>query len=348
MRNEFRGVWIATVYNIDWPTIVNNEQYQKEEFLNILEKVCSLNINNIFVQVRPESDALYKSKINPWSRYLTGTQGLDPGYDPLKFMIVEAHRRNIKLHAWLNPYRITTKGTDLNKLDKNHPARLNPSWVLEYDNSLFYNPENKEVQSYIEATIYEILENYWIDGIHFDDYFYPYNYPLPLNESRDGEIGNNRRESINELIRKSYNIVKSINKNIMFGVSPFGIWKNKSSDIKGSETDKLESYYGVYADSITWIEEGIVDYIVPQLYFNINQPGSAYNILLNWWNDVVENKDIELYIGQGIYKEEIAKELELQIGLNRNCKNVKGNILFSFKYIINNEIVNDTLKNLYC
>lgn len=345
--SEFRGVWITTVYNIDWPKVINNELGQKEEFLNILDKIKSLNIDNVFVQVRAASDSLYKSNINPWSKYLTGTQGLDPGYDPLQFMIVEAHKRNIKFHAWINPYRVTTKGTDLNKLDTSNPARLNPNWILQYDNSLFYDPENKYVQSYIQDTIHEIITNYWVDGIHFDDYFYPYNYPLPLGESRDGTIGNNRRDAINELIRQSYKTIKSINKNIEFGVSPFGIWKNKSSDIKGSETDKLESYYGVYADSLKWIDEGTIDYISPQLYFNINQVGSDYEILLRWWNNIVQDKNIKLYIGQGIYKDEIAKELEAQIKLNRKFKNVNGNILFSFKDINNNLIVNNTLETVY-
>lgn len=347
MLKEFRGVWIATVYNLDWPNTLNNEKNQKQEFINILEKVKELNINNIFVQIRPESDAFYKSNINPWSRYLTGTQGLDPGYDPLKFMICESHKRNLKFHAWLNPYRITTKGVELRFLDIHHPARINPEWVLEYNNSLFYNPENKEVQKYLQSTIREIINNYWVDGIHFDDYFYPYNYPLPLNEDRDGEVGNSRREAINELIRQSYKTIKSINCNIRFGVSPFGIWKNIYSNIKGCKTTGLESYYATYADSLRWVNEGILDYITPQLYFTINQIGSDYKTLLNWWNSKLENKCVDLYIGQGIYKSEVVKELELQIAANRRCKNVSGNILFSFKDINNNQVVQEKLNLIY-
>ena len=143
---EFRGVWIASVYNIDWPKTLDNPEAQKQEFIEILDKLDSLNINAIFVQVRPTSDALYKSYINPWSKYLTGEQGKYPGYDPLQFMIEETHKRDMEFHAWLNPYRITTQGTDLNELAPNNPARIKPEWVLEFNNALFYDPENPKVE----------------------------------------------------------------------------------------------------------------------------------------------------------------------------------------------------------
>lgn len=347
MECEMRGVWVASVYNIDWPKTLNNIEKQQQEFIDLLNKVEQLNMNSVFVQVRAESDALYKSKINPWSKYLTGTQGMNPGYDPLKFMICEAHKRSIKLHAWINPYRITTNGTDLNKLYETNPARLNPDWVLEYNNSLFYDPENKEVQKHIQETISEIVTHYWVDGIHFDDYFYPYNYPLPEGELLEGEIGNKRREAVNELIRQTYDTVKCVNRNISFGVSPFGVWKNKSSHILGSDTSNLESYYGVYADSIQWIYEGIIDYIAPQLYYTINQTGSKYETILKWWNDIVNNTGIYLYIGQGIYKGEISKEIESQLKINKKYKNVDGSIFFSFSDIVNNLEIEEVLMRLY-
>ena len=194
---EFRGVWIASVYNIDWPKTLDNPEAQKQEFIEILDKLQSLNINAIFVQIRPTSDALYKSYINPWSKYLTGEQGKYPGYDPLQFMIEETHKRNMEFHAWLNPYRITTQGIDLNELVQNNPARIKPEWVLEFNNALFYDPENPEVIEYVAITVYEIIKKYDVDGIHFDDYFYPYDYPLPEGEDRDGEVANNRREAVN-------------------------------------------------------------------------------------------------------------------------------------------------------
>lgn len=346
MAYKLIGVWVATVYNIDWPKSIDNIEKQKEEFINILEKMKELNINTIYVQIRPESDALYKSVRNPWSKYLTGIQGENPGYDPLSFMICESHKRSIKFHAWLNPYRITTNGTDLNKLCENHPARLNPDWILEYENSLFYNPENKEVQAYIQETIYEIINNYWVDGIHFDDYFYPYNYPLPEGECKDCNVGNLRREVINELIRQSYKTVKSVNRNISFGVSPFGIWKNNSSDPNGSETTNLESYYSIYADTLTWVYEEVLDYIAPQIYFTIKQLGSEYEKIVKWWSNIISEREVDLYIGQGIYKDEIKNEIELQLNINKKFKNINGSIFFSWSNIVNNKEIEEVIKNI--
>lgn len=333
---EFRGVWIASVYNIDWPKTLNNPEVQKQEFIEILDKLKSLNINAIFVQIRPSSDALYKSHINPWSEYLTGKQGKDPGYDPLQFMIEETHKRNMEFHAWLNPYRVTTQGTDLNELLPNNPARIKPEWVLEFDNSLFYDPENPEVIEYVAVTVYEIIKNYDVDGIHFDDYFYPYNYPLPEGEDRDGEVANNRREAVNNLIRLVYKVIKSTKPSVQFGVSPFGIWKNKSSDTIGSDSNNLESYYDVYMDTLTWIDEHIVDYIAPQTYWTTDNNNSNYEVMVSWWNDVVKDSGVRLYIGQNISDLDIANEIERQIEINREYENVSGNILFSANNIMDN------------
>ncbi|HSQ88880.1 glycoside hydrolase family 10 protein [Romboutsia sp.] len=333
---ELRGVWISTVYEIDWPKTQNDIHAQKQEFIEILDTLQSLNFNSVFVQIRPTSDTFYKSYINPWSKYLTGTQGKSPGYDPLKFMIKETHRRNMEFHAWLNPYRITTSGTDLNKLYKAHPARLNPSWALSYDNALFYNPENPEVIRYIATTVFEIVKNYYIDGIHFDDYFYPYNYPLPQGEDRDGVIANNRREAVNNMIRLVNKAIKSTRECVQFGVSPFGVWKNKSSDPNGSDTNNLESYYDVYADSLKWIEEGIIDYIAPQIYWTIDNKISAYETSVKWWNNVVKDTGVRLYIGQNISNVDIAKEIEKQVNINRTYSEVEGSIFFSMSNIKEN------------
>lgn len=345
---EMRGVWVATVFNIDWPKAKNDEKNQKEEFLNILEALKKMNFNAVFVQVRPASDAFYKSCINPWSEYLTGIQGKKPGYDPLKFMIRETHKRGMEFHAWLNPYRITTSGTDLNVLAKNNPARINPNWVIEYNNALFYDPENPNVIEYIATTVYEIVKKYYVDGIHFDDYFYPYNYPLPQGEDRDGEVANNRREAINDMIRITNKVIKSVNPCVKFGVSPFGVWKNISSDINGSATNNLESYYAVYADSVQWVKEEIIDYIAPQLYWTIGNKDSDYKTTLEWWVNLLKDTNVVLYIGQGINKLEIAKEITKQIEINREFSEVKGSIFFSMTNI--NENTGDVvcqLKELY-
>ena len=332
---EFRGVWIASVYNIDWPKTLDNPEAQKQEFIEILDKLQSLNINAIFVQIRPTSDALYKSYINPWSKYLTGEQGKYPGYDPLQFMIEETHKRDMEFHAWLNPYRITTQGTDLNELAPNNPARIKPEWVLEFNNALFYDPENPEVIEYVAITVYEIIKKYDVDGIHFDDYFYPYDYPLPEGEDREGEVANNRRESVNNLIRTIYKVIKSTKPSVQFGVSPYGVWKNKSSDLIGSESNSLESYYDLYMDTLTWIDEHIVDYIAPQIYWSTDNNDSNYEVMVSWWNDVVKDSGVRLYIGQNINDLDIASEIYKQIEINREYENVSGNILFSASDIMN-------------
>lgn len=332
---EFRGVWIASVYNIDWPKTLDNPEAQKQEFIEILDKLQSLNINAIFVQIRPTSEALYKSYINPWSKYLTGEQGKYPGYDPLQFMIEETHKRDMEFHAWLNPYRITTQGTDLNELAPNNPARIKSEWVLEFNNALFYDPENPEVIEYVAVTVYEIIKKYDVDGIHFDDYFYPYDYPLPEGEDREGEVANNRREAVNNLIRTIYKVIKSTKPSVQFGVSPYGVWKNKSSDLIGSESNSLESYYDLYMDTLTWIDEHIVDYIAPQIYWSTYNNDSNYEVMVSWWNDVVKDSGVRLYIGQNINDLDIASEIYKQIEINREYENVSGNILFSASDIMN-------------
>lgn len=345
---EFRGVWIASVYNIDWPKTLDNPEAQKQEFIEILDKLDSLNINAIFVQVRPTSDALYKSYINPWSKYLTGEQGKYPGYDPLQFMIEEIHKRDMEFHAWLNPYRITTQGTDLNELAPNNPARIKPEWVLEFNNALFYDPENPEVIEYVAITVYEIIKKYDVDGIHFDDYFYPYDYPLPEGEDREGEVANNRRESVNNLIRTIYKVIKSTKPSVQFGVSPYGVWKNKSSDLIGSESNSLESYYDLYMDTLTWIDENTIDYIAPQIYWSTDNNDSNYEVMVSWWNDVVKDSGVRLYIGQNINDLDIASEIYKQIEINREYEYVSGNILFSASDIMNdNDNVVMQLKEAY-
>ena len=269
---DMQAAWITTVYNSDWPSVKNNISKQKEEIINILDILKDTGINTVMFQARTEGDSLYKSNINPWSKVLTGTQGKDPGYDPLEFVIEEAHKRGIKVHAWLNPYRGTTSGTDINKLSTNHQLRKNPSWKIEYSGRLYFNPELPEVKQYIVDTVGEIVANYNIDGVHFDDYFYPSKYPLTSGD-RNGEEANLRRNHITEMIKQVKTKIKSINPSVEFGVSPGGIWKNKSSDVLGSDTKGNESYYSDFADTRMWVKNNLVDYIVPQIYWEI---GNSY------------------------------------------------------------------------
>ncbi|MFQ9310087.1 MAG: glycoside hydrolase family 10 protein [Paraclostridium sordellii] len=363
---EFRGVWIATVYDIDWPKTKDNPEAQKQEFIELLDKIQSLNLNAVFVQVRPTSDAFYDSKINPSSAFLTGVQGKYPGYDPMKFMIEETHKRNMQFHAWLNPYRITTKGTDLSVLADNNPAKLHPEWVLSHNDALFYNPQNQEVINYVATTVFEIVSNYDVDGIHFDEYFYPYGYPPPECDCECGcgclctcncicgceyvceDTAEHRREAINNLIKTVYRVIKATKPNVEFGVSPFGVWKNKSSDVTGSNTNALEGYYDLYTDSLSWIQDGIIDYIAPQVYWETTNVDNPYETLVKWWASIVDGTKVKLYIGQNINKKETAREVDKEIEINRQYKEVKGNILFSYRDISeNNEGVVEKLQRVY-
>ncbi|MGL4772590.1 MAG: family 10 glycosylhydrolase [Clostridium sp.] len=351
---EMRGAWVTTVYNSDWPSSQskNNVQMQKQELISILDDLKGLGFNTIVLQVRPKGDALYNSSINPWSDVLTGVQGKDPGYDPLKFAIDEAHKRGMEIHAWLNPYRITTSGTNLNALSENHFARKNPNLVINYNNALYYNPGMPEVRKHISDTVEEIVRNYNVDGIHFDDYFYPgkdvedseaYNL---YGNGRD--IGDFRRDNVNIMVRDVYNKIKSINKNVQFGISPRGIWKNKSSDPTGSDTKGGQSYYDIYADTRTWIKNGWIDYVTPQIYWEIGNSAADYSKLLPWWSNEVRGTNVDLYIGQGIYKDTVAKETDAQLRMNKNYNEIKGSMFFSYSDIKNNrQGVRDRIKRVF-
>lgn len=358
-EKEMRAAWVSTVYNLDWPKTKNNASKQKQELTQLMDKLKGCGINTIVLQVRPESDALYKSSINPWSKYLTGTQGKDPGYDPLAFAIQEAHKRGMELHAWMNPYRVTSSGTNLNSLVSSHPARKNPSWVIKYNNKMYYDPGNPDVVDYLVKTVKEVVDKYDVDGIHFDDYFYP-SSSFPDDASYKaygkGQDRNNwRRENVNTLLKKVKAVVNA-RSGCEFGVSPFGIWRNKSSDCPdGSETSGSQSYYNMLADSRTWIRKGYVDYIVPQIYWPIGLKVADYSKLVKWWANEVKGYDVDLYIGQGIYKQgqssysgqNIAKEIKNQININKKYDTVKGSMYFSARDIVNNASIYNDLKSMY-
>lgn len=361
---EMRAAWISTVYNMDWPSSKNNQTAQKREYIELLDKLKSVGINTVVVQVRPKADAIYKSSINPWSEYLTGTQGKDPGYDPLPFLIDEAHKRGMEFHAWFNPYRVTTSGTDLSKLASNHPARLHPDWVLKCKNgsndALIYNPGLPEVRKHVVDSVNEVVRKYNIDGVHFDDYFYrsgiddsdTYNkYKKPGQSMEDW-----RRENVNTLLKEVKSSIKSIKPNVEFGVSPRGIWRNKSSqEPTGSDTRGAESYSDDFADTRTWIRQGLVDYVVPQLYWPIGYSAADYSKLVSWWSNEVKGYDVDLYIGQGVYKngtgdypgQNIAGEIKEQINLNRQYSDIKGSMYFSARDIVKNSKLQSDMKDLY-
>ncbi len=332
---DMRAVWISTVYSADYPSVQNDAEKQKQEFITKLDEIKKMGLNTVAVQMRPKADAFYSSQINPWSEILTGTQGQNPGYDPMAFMIEEAHKREIQFHAWLNPYRITTSGTDLNILAENHPARLHQDWVISYNNGLYYDPANEAVKQHICDTVAEIVRNYDVDAIHFDDYFYPNGYPLKEGETQDGQQANQRRANVNDMIRRVHETIQSIKPEVAFGVSPMGIWKNKGSDSTGSDTKGAEGYYAVYGDVRTWIKNGYVDYIVPQIYWARGTAAADYETLVKWWTEEVKNTGVDLYIGQGIYKDDVAAEIGEELLLNEQY-GVGGSFYFSLRDLLDN------------
>ncbi|AWC32713.1 glycoside hydrolase family 10 protein [Bacillus cytotoxicus] len=357
-KHELRAAWIASVLNIDWPSQTGlSIEKQKQEFMKLLDDVKGAGMNAVVVQIKPTADAFYPSKYGPWSEYLTGTQGKDPGYDPLAFMIEESHKRNLEFHAWINPYRITMNHTDLNRLAENHPARQHPDWVVSYGGKLYYNPGIPDVQNFITEGALEIVQNYDIDSLHMDDYFYPYkvageefpdqNTYETYNNGKFSNIEDWRRHNVNELVKKLNIAIKSEKAYVKFGISPFGVWRNIADDPTGSHTTAGQrNYDDLYADTREWIQKGYIDYITPQIYWNIGFAPAAYDILLDWWVKEIKNRPIHLYIGQAAYKINNnsvpawsdPEEYPKQIALNRQYADIKGSMHFSLKDINNNPL----------
>ena len=311
---EVRGVWVSTVYNLDYPSesgITPAEMMHEAD--DIIDSAAAAGMNTIILQVRPCCDAIYPSEIFPWSQYISGKQGQAPdgGFDPLDYFIDQCHARGIELHAWINPYRVTVKSftsvkEGLDTLSPHHPAFLHPEWVrLGADGRLYFDPALTEVQELIIDGVCEILDNYEVDGIHIDDYFYPDGgFDDTDSYERFGlgyeNIGDFRRDNVNRIIRDLYQTVKSYG--VTFGISPFGIWANATSNLRGSMTIGGQSYYDHYADTLKWVEEGWTDYIAPQLYWEIGGREGEFEALLKWWRDAVEGSGVDLYIGIGAYR----------------------------------------------
>ena len=347
-RKEMRGIWVATVLNIDWPSKKGlSIESQKQEFIKILDNVKEWNMNAVFVQIKPVGDAFYPSKFSPWSEYLTGKQGENPGYDPLKFMIEEAHKRNIEFHAWFNPYRLTMSG-GIDKLSNDNIGKQRPDWTITYGGKLYLNPGIPEVNDYIVKSIMEVVENYDIDGVHMDDYFYPYKVKGEIynDEEQYNKYGSNflkvddwRRDNVNKLIEKLYSSIKHKNKNIEFGISPFGVWRNISTDsVRGSNTKAgIQNYDDLYADILDWMKKNWIDYVAPQIYWNQGFKIAEYNTLVDWWSKYAKETKTNLYIGQAAYRiKDWEKDDELinQIKYNRKSEEVKGSIFFSYSSLV--------------
>ncbi len=368
---EFRGVWVPSVYNLDFPTKAGLPvDTLKQDIISVLDNALDIGFNAVILQVRPTGDALYKSELFPWSDYLTGTQGKAPadGFDPLAFWVDEAHKRGLELHAWINPFRIT-KGSaknplqDVNKLAASNPARKNPTWTVKYtDGSLYYNPGIPEVRQLIVNGVSEVVRGYDVDGIHFDDYFYPgTDFPDDAAYKAYGKGFSNknewRRDNVNQLIKSTYTAVKQLRADCAFGVSPVGIWANKSSSAYGSDTKGQESYYEHFADSRKWVKSGWVDYICPQIYWHIGFDIADYQKLVAWWSEVVTGTPVELYVGQAAYRSGSgtkssdpwygANEIVRQLDLNATVPAVAGSVHYRYGSFVADPLLYAAVKNIY-
>jgi uncharacterized lipoprotein YddW (UPF0748 family) len=348
---EFRAVWIATVSNIDWPSRPGLKAWEQQgELIAILNKAAALNMNAVVLQVRPATDALYESKLEPWSEYLSGQMGRppEPYYDPLAFAVEEAHKRGLEIHAWFNPYR-SRHPSAKSALSRDHLENTRPSLVRRYGKHLWLDPGDTAVRRHSLRVITDVVRRYDIDGVHLDDYFYPYKERDSANAIIDfpdsvtyaayvasgGKLERNdwRRSNVDELIKELYASIKSTKKWVKFGISPFGVWRpGYPESIKG-----FDAYSELYADSRKWINEGWVDYWTPQLYWPIERQDVSYPVLLRWW--VSENtKGRNVWPGNftsrvgstGAQSWKIQEILD-QISLTRLEAGASGNVHFSAK-----------------
>ena len=293
-KREFRGAWIATVGNIDYPTSKTlTTAQQQAEFISILNQHKQAGINAVMVQIRTNGDAFYPSELAPWAEWLTGRQGKapDPYYDPMAFMLTECRKRGIEFHAWFNPYRAVSN-VNTSFLDAKHVALKHPEWLLPYGNLRVLDPGNPEVIKHVTQVVMEVANKYDIDGVHFDDYFYPYpTTGVVLNDSATYAKNSRgilkkadwRRDNVNLLVKAISDSLKLVKPWVKFGISPFGIWQNKSTaQPLGSATGGLESYNDIYCDSRIWLQNGWVDYIAPQIYWNIGFSVADFAILVPW------------------------------------------------------------------
>ncbi len=391
-KDDVRGVWVSNVANIDTPKGLSIEDYQ-DYLRKMIANIASYNMNTIIFQVRPASDAYYPSKLNPWSRYITGEEGKNPGFDVLKFVIDESKKYGIKVHAWMNPYRVSVSSLDventtvdeakqkyLETLDDLNFAKKYPQHtIVDGANKIILSPSHPEVIDFVTKSIIEVAENYDIEGVHIDDYFYPYakipfereeeDY-LKYRKSVDEKFDDWRRSNVDKMIENIHNELKKLfsktKKKVLFGISPFAVYRtNISIKEDGWEygsyhsAGALQCYSELYSDVYKWMKERWIDYVVPQVYFSFERTDVNYHDLTKWWNDISKKTNTILYIGQGLYqmgsndvwqnKEEMANQLKF------NCQfdHISGTIFFTYKDLVKgqNDIKDaglDTIKELWC
>ena len=360
-RHEFRGVWIATVNNIDWPSKKGLPvDSQKAEYVRLMDLYKSLGMNAVVMQVRPAADAFYPSPYEPWSEWLTGIQGKPPSpyYDPLAFMVEETHKRGMEFHAWLNPYRAVFN-TQTSSIASNHVSRANPEWFLDYGGKRYFDPGHPEAQRFVTRVVSDIVSRYDVDAIHFDDYFYPYRVPgkeFPDTSTyrrfnRGLALDAWRRSNVDSIILGLKRAIKSVRPECRFGISPFGVWRNRDRDERGSDTKAGQTNYDdLYADILLWLKEDWIDYVAPQLYWEFGHPNAPYEVLIDWWSRNSHGKPC--YIGLGYYKAGTGTVwrdrtlLPRQLSAIRKTPNIDGAIYFSGKTFLRNPLGwNDSLRS---
>ncbi len=352
-----RGVWVSSVANLDYPSAKGlSPRELKAEADKIIQTCVETGMNAVFFQVRPCADSLYESEIFPKSVFLTGESSYNElEFDPLEYLTEKAHENNIQLHAWLNPYRVTRLGEkEYQAFDPESPQRLHPEYLLKTaDGNYFFNPALPEVRELITAGAVEIIEKYDVDGIHFDDYFYPegqYDDSALFAASGSSDIVQWRIENVNSLVKQVHDAVKAYDSGLAFGISPRGVWANDYEDSRGSATRGGGSLNSIYCDSLRFIDEGWVDYICPQIYWNIGFPAADYAILAAWWAGAVKDTGVKLYIGMADYRIPDAAEdspwhgtdeLKRQRELNKTFPQVSGEVHFRYGVIASNPEILD-------
>ncbi len=362
-KRELRGVWITTQFNLDWPSKPGLEaRVQQEELSDIFANLVSLNFNAVFLQVRGAGDALYPSAYAPWAKVLSGRLGTppEPLYDPLSFALKEAHHSGLEFHAWMNPFRVAQSFSEDTDFPARHIYRKHPEWCLAYARKLYLDPGIPAARAYLIEVIEELLRQYEVDGLHFDDYFYPYpsaglefpdssSYRLYNPDSL--ERGGWRRQNINRFIEGVRESLLRLRPEIEFGISSFGVWRNLEDDKRGSATRAgIRSYDDLYADVLYWIEEGWIDYVLPQLYFSRSLKAADFDVLIDWWERV--GNRVDLYIGHSLYKIgnnpdpqwQDPGEMPAQIASARQKS--RGSVFFRYGFLEKNPLgIRDSLAN---
>ena len=351
-KRQMRGLWITSLDNIDWPRHRGlSAERLRADFTTLLDEARAVGFNAVFVQVRPTADALWPSPFEPWSQWLTGTQGKDPGWDPLEFMVGAAHERGLAFHAWFNPFRVAIQ-PHLAKLLPNHPARRNRDWAVVYNGEIYYNPGVPAVRTFVQQAVMDAVQRYDIDGVHIDDYFYPYPAPGTVEFPDDAAFAADsrgftdraawRRDNVNLMVRQLRDLVRAARPEAAYGISPFAVWRNHTSDPVGSATIALQSYDAQYSDSRAWVRNGWVDYIAPQIYWYIGFTVADYAVLAPWWAEQTAGTDTQLWIGQSAARPgapgrpapwQDPAELSRHLALNATLPAIGGDIFFSARSV---------------